>query len=145
MREELDLKVRFIKKTGPSSSPYALAEFDNNGQQVGEDQIPYNWGVHFTASKLTLCETLTHDGSDFSFILDENPRIPFSREVSLEAENVIIGNLRQGTFTTQGFEEDFVSYFFFGSSDPISNIGIEIREAEQERCPHQSSHSYPTP
>jgi hypothetical protein len=38
---------------------WSLQEFDADGKKLGSDQIPWNWHLYFTASELTVSDTIT--------------------------------------------------------------------------------------
>jgi hypothetical protein len=73
---------------------------------------------------------LGHYNEGVRFYDNDKQRSPISDVVSLNSETTIFGSLRTGTFSSRGYNEEEITYSFFGNSNPVDQIGFEICEAK---------------
>ncbi|ETA72690.1 MULTISPECIES: hypothetical protein [Mesorhizobium] len=106
---------------------WSLQELDADGKKVGRDQIPWALTLSFTASELTLGDTLAikpdyQDDSD-------------DAKMAVQEKQVIFAKLHP---TDRGRFARATSYSMFGADRVISNFQLHIMPLthgdEQERC-----------
>ena len=117
---------------------WAINEIDAKGQQIGHDQIPWDWTLHFTATSCVLCDSIDIKSQ---FQMEETtPRRPRSCSARSFAYNCVraargtMGLLSQTTFS------------MFGTDRAIKSFQLDIHPiadpAEQESCRAWGSVSY---
>src|SRR6185312_16026297 len=76
---QLDRKVRFVDESEYKSLyKWSLQEFDETGKKIGQPQVPWSWSLPFTATEVSLSESLK---------LEHNAPPPKSLEPILEDLN----------------------------------------------------------
>ena len=133
MSKEREFEIRYTgtgTNHAPSFAEFRTTGFSGKGKQVGEDQVPFDGNVTLTATNLRYIERLSNHGSS-RYRPNHEGRQSHSNSISLNSSDVILGELRSGSITPQGFEAGR-TYTFFGTSKPIGEFGFEIRKAEKE-------------
>ena len=133
MRKEREFEIRYAgtdTNHAPSFAEFKTTGFSGKGKQVGEEQVPFDGNVTLTATNLRYIERLYNHGSSRHRPYHEG-RQSHSNSISLNSGDVILGGLRSGSVTPQGYEAGY-TYAFFGTSKPIGEFGFEIRKAEKE-------------
>ena len=133
MSKEREFEIRYAgtgTNHAPSFAEFRTTGFSGKGKQVGEDQVPFDGNVTLTATDLRYIERLSNHSSS-RYRPNHEDRQPHANSVSLNSSDVILGGLRSGSITPQGFEAGH-TYTYFGTSKPIGEIGFEIRKAEKE-------------
>lgn len=111
---------------------WAIVEADEQGRQVGPDQIPWVWTTWFVA---TSC--LLSDGIEISEDADstsEPPRAPkatYRRHIRMP--------LRSGSTPTRGYDE--AVFQMFGTSRTIKDISLEIHP-DPDPSRQQTAHAW---
>lgn len=103
-----------------------LHELDANGEKVGDDQIPWRWSFHFTASEITLRDALTL-GSRWKDDFEENP-------VVAQERNFIFAKLNPVRLRGQSRD---TSFSMFGTNRTISRIELHVEKLENESDPER--------
>ena len=133
MSKEREFEIRYTgtgTNHAPSFAEFRTTGFSGKGKQVGEDQVPFDGNVTLTATNLRYIERLSNH-SNHRHRPNHGDRQPHSNSVSLNSSDVILGGLRSGSITPEGFDAGH-TYTFFGTSKPIGEFEFEIRKAEKE-------------
>ncbi|MFK0691577.1 hypothetical protein ACFX5Q_25740 [Mesorhizobium sp. IMUNJ 23033] len=126
METHIDRRVILCQESEfKSLYEWSLQELNADGKQVGRDQIPWIWTLSFTASELTLRDTIA--------IKPSYPDDP--EESQMTAKQVIFAKLHP---IGRGGIDWTTSYSMFGTDRTIANFQLQIipltDEDEQERC-----------
>lgn len=117
---------------------WSLQEYDENGGKIGDAQIPWKWGLHFTASELRYQQSITINGSDVSDDKENN-------EQPYEAES-ILATLHSGICLDGKELKNDTLYTMFGANREIKKFVLHIEKLEdsdaQDRCHIWGSVSY---
>ena len=117
---------------------WAINEIDLQGRQIGSDQIPWDWTLHFTATSCLLGDSINID-SQFQ-TNDASPPEVTQRQV-------IRARLRSGRLWDGNYYSE-TSFSMFGTARTIKSFQLEIHPiadpGEQERCVAWGSVSYTT-
>jgi hypothetical protein len=120
---------------------WAINEIDAHGRPVGDDQIPWEWTLHFTATSCVLGDSIEIK-SPFQF----EKTTPTSREIT--QRQVIRVTLRSGSPRDDDDYFRETTFSMFGSDRTIKSFALEIHPianpAEQENCRAWGSVSYTT-
>lgn len=105
---------------------WSLQELDDDGKQIGRDQVPWDWSLYFTATQLSL-----HDG------------IEYGRDyTSEESKNKVIRKKQYIQLAlSPGGPADRIAarntvYSMFGTDRTISDFSLRIHAASSEQ--HES-------
>lgn len=115
----------------------AIVEVDDQGQQVGQDMIPWGWTLSFSAIELSVSDRLTYE--DRTGIRDQQP----SRQV--EHRYGIYAKLKPGHARQRSW--DNTTYRLFGTSRVLEEITLDIRPTstlDGEGCTAWATASYVT-
>lgn len=133
MEHELDREIRLNENFEYTNySSWSLQEFNQDGQQCGEDLMPWKWDVFFSASELRLGYTMTIERKELA-------EDGLEHEPTRESE-IIHGVLRPGRFTNDESFEQITSYSMFGAdrNRKVEKFDVEIRlldeSYDQEVC-----------
>lgn len=131
MDYKIDRRMRLLIKEKRELYSWAIQEFDDRGQQLGEDQIPWGWTLDFTATELVLGDSLT--------IKEEGKiegRIPQKEEIAHRRR--IRAKLRPGDPRDDRDWFRRTKYRMFGADREIQKFELNIvslgSEDEQENC-----------
>ncbi|MBB3770976.1 hypothetical protein FHS55_001571 [Angulomicrobium tetraedrale] len=120
---------------------WAINEVDADGKVIGTDQIPWNWGLHFSAS---LC--VFRDEIEIKQKWQEDEGYSATAEVA--QRRILRIQLRPGHPYDEGNFHRHTSFSMFGTERPIKKFQLDIEqlsnEAEPERCVAWGSVSYTT-
>ena len=118
---------------------WAINETDAQGQQIGHDQIPWGWMLHFTA---TSCSLL--DGIEIKSQSQIDETTPAPREIV--QRQVIRARLRPGSARDDGDYFRKITFSMFGTDRVIKSFLLDIHliadSAEQESCTAWGTVSY---
>lgn len=129
MAAHIERKIRFCEhiEHNPANT-WCLQELDEDGNQVGDDLIPFTGSNYFTVNELTYKALISgisgiSDGDECSFYDEDDPSGP----MSVELEEVILGSLRSSTSNfVDG--EDGPNYSMFGTSRIVNYFSLKIRK-----------------
>jgi hypothetical protein len=120
---------------------WAIQETDAQGKQIGHDQVPWQWTLHFTATSCVLADSIKIESQ-----FQRGKTAPPLPEI---AQRQHIGiRLRPGH--PRQAEDYFreTTYSMFGTDRAIKSFGLNIypitNPAEQESCSAWGSVSYTT-
>lgn len=117
---------------------WAITEVDDDGGQVGHDQIPWAWTLYFTATSVTMSDSIfvRAAGEDIVGAVEEERRI----------DQIIRIKLRPGDARHRlGPLERVPAYRMFGTDRVIDNFELQIhpiRDGAQEYTKAWASASY---
>ncbi len=120
---------------------WAINEIDGQGRQIGRDQIPWRWTLHFTATSCVLCDSIDIE-PQFNFTMGETTPAP----PEIAQRQVIRVQLPPGSRRDDvgSFREITIS--MFGTDRAIESFQLVIHPiadpAEQECCTAWGSVSY---
>jgi len=137
----LERKIRLSEESEfKSLYSWSLQEFNEEGQKVGSNHVPWDWSLYFTASELRHHQSIEihrSNGSD-----DEENNKP------VEESETISAILHPGICRDGERLEDDTSYFMFGTNRRVKQFGLGIYKLEEsddkERCALWGSVSYTT-
>lgn len=122
---------------------WSLQEHDDEGKELGSDQIPWAWSVVFTATEMALTEELKLEVETPGFArprADEGES-PEEEKITIEESNSIRAELQPGYFGERG-----ARYSMFGTDRTIKSFRLWISkladETKPERCSAWGSLSY---
>lgn len=118
---------------------WAINEIDARGQQIGHDQIPWGWTLHFTATSCVLGDSIEIKSQ---FQIEETA--PALREIV--QRQVIRVTLRPGSPRDDGDYFRKTIFSMFGTDRAIKSFQLDIHPiadpAEQESCTAWGTVSY---
>jgi hypothetical protein len=104
---------------------WSLKEFDENGNQLGRDQIPWKGGLSFTATELNYLSTIVkHAPFHFSENNDE-AETEDNEEDPAVFDDKILGYLQPG-FPAEDNWDDETVYSMFGTERIVENFQLMI-------------------
>lgn len=119
---------------------WSLQEFNEEGEKIGSDQVPWAWSLYFTASELRHHHSIEIDRSNESD--DEKNNAP------VEESETIYAILHPGICRDGKWLEDDTSYSMFGTNRRVKEFGLRIHKLEdddgKERCSLWGCVSYTT-
>jgi hypothetical protein len=126
---------------------WAINEIDGNGKQVGRDQIPWPWTLHFTATKCFLNEDLDIGiETPFPGKGEDTVATPTNETRKVTQGSVIRTTLRPGRPWRDGRRSP--TFSMFGTDRVIKSFELDIYPitdpARQESCTTWGSVSYTT-
>jgi hypothetical protein len=109
--------------------PWSIKEFDENGKQIGRDQIPWDWSLRFEIIELVPTCTIQIKGAD----ADQ------AEASKAELSEYIYGKIRPSVDSREAG-----LYSMFGTQRTISEFGLFIYKAtnDESRCNLWGSVSY---
>ncbi|MFH1803265.1 MAG: hypothetical protein ABID63_00055 [Pseudomonadota bacterium] len=109
---------------------WCIREIDENGNQVGRDQIPWVWGLYFSISELFFSYDIEGDGRDvlksFGETFEEN-----SEKITIKNSEKIVARLKPQTV-----------FSMLGVKREIRNFTLNIRKGDEEDCTIMGGVSY---
>ncbi|NBJ13687.1 hypothetical protein [Microvirga arsenatis] len=135
---ERGLRLNLNPKNKPLYN-WAINEIDAQGQQIGHDQIPWPWTLHFTATSSVLADSID---------LKSGPKIwestPTAREI--EQRQVIRLQLRPGSLRDNGDFLRETTFSMFGTDRAIKSFQLNIHPTDdpskEEGCTAWGTVSY---
>lgn len=140
MEFHLDRQLRFnAAPEHKSLYRWAINEIDEQGQVVGDDQIPWGWNLYFTARELILADQLgVISATDFEGRLQQSAEITQQRTIRAK--------LRPGAPRDDDNWQRQTTYRMFGADRVISDFQLDVRplksEDDVEHCRAWGSVSY---
>jgi hypothetical protein len=129
---QTDRRVRFLGDSEYKSLyKWYLQEFDDAGKKIGSPQVPWNWSLNFTATGVTLHETLKLE-HDAPIIKKMDPPVVERLEdwkIKIEDRSYISATLRPGYHAN---DDDDVVYSMFGTGRTIKEFQLTIHSLEKE-------------
>jgi hypothetical protein len=120
MEYHLDHRVRLSQESKHKSLyTWSLQEISETGEQIGSDQIPWEWNLYFSANELRYIKELTIEQ-------ESNPDAILAASEGVSATESITAILQSGT-TSNGFFEPEASYSMFGTGRQIQDFRLTIR------------------
>lgn len=117
---------------------WAINEIDAQGQQIGDDQIPWSWTLRFTATSCVLCDSIDIEKRQMEETKPASPEIVQRQVIRVELRPD--GPWDDGDF----FRE--TAFSMFGTDRAIKSFQLEInpivQPAEPESCRAWGSVSY---
>lgn len=118
MSYHLENEIMLIEKNGD----WFIQEFDKDGNKIGGEQVPWRWGLYFTADELHYSYSMKiSDESDTDNNAHQN-----------EDEEVITAILRPGHCSSDKYLRDKVTYSMFGTNRTINKFHLCIYKCETE-------------
>ena len=118
---------------------WAINEIDVQGRQIGPDQIPWVWSLHFTATSCVLGDSIKIESKQ-----PKEEATPAPPEITQRP--VIYIQLRPCRPWEDGDYFDSTSFSMFGTDRTIKSFQLEIHQitdpTEQESCTAWGSTSY---
>lgn len=118
---------------------WAINEIDEQGKQIGYDQIPWGWTLYFTATSCVLGDSI-----DIKSKLQMDQTAPTTYEVA--QSQVIRMQLRPGDPRRDGDYRRETTFKMFGTDRAIKSFQLDIHPiedpAQQESCSAWGSVSY---
>lgn len=117
---------------------WAINEIDAKGRQIGHDQIPWDWTLHFTATSCVLGDSIDIKSQ---FQMEETLLPP-----EIVQRQVIRARLHPGSPRDDGEYFRETTFSMFGTDRAIKSFQLDIHPiadpAEQESCKAWGSVSY---
>lgn len=111
---------------------WCLQELDDDGQPRGRDLIPWGWTLYFTATELTIFDSLKIEPEEEAAYDDPDPR------QTAQSERRILAKLKSGDTHAWSVRER-PTYSMMGTDRIIEKIELVILESKGDgRCPHIS-------
>lgn len=131
---DLDYRVALSEDTESKNLyKWCLQEFDNEGNKVGRDQIPWRWTLYFTAMKFSHKHTLSMEKSAWKPPLQE---FDYEETSNIQEREYILAELRPGN--PHQDIRDTNSYSMIGTKRTITSFRLYIypskEEEEKEDC-----------
>lgn len=131
MDYHLERKIRLSEGSEYKSLySWSLQEFNDEGETIGNDQVPWKWSLFFTASELRYYHSIVIGKSKESD--DENNKVP------VEERERISAILHSGRCDDGEYLEYDTSYSMFGADRRIKKFSLEILRLnegkEKEQC-----------
>jgi hypothetical protein len=118
---------------------WAINEIDAQGQQIGNDQIPWRWTLRFTATSCVLCDSIDIESQ---FQMEETTPAP----PEIVQRQVIRVGLRPGSPRDDGNYFRETTFSMFGTDRAIKSFQLDIHPivdpAKQGSCSAWGSVSY---
>jgi len=118
MKYHLERGVRLsIESEYENLYKWSLQEHNENGKQIGENQIPWAWSLHFTASELRHIRSI-----EYGKLYDSDEE----GKKGISEQETITGILHSGLCNDGKQLEDYVHYSLFGTNRIIKQFGLRI-------------------
>ncbi|MAG86198.1 MAG: hypothetical protein CMB97_02170, partial [Flavobacteriaceae bacterium] len=145
MESNLEHKI-VLKTERKGSDDWCLRELDDNGRQIGLDQVPWRWTVMFSISEFRLSRGFGF--GELSIVDRESEAVAErSNEVDIEESEVMVAKMHPGVCRDGKWLEKASTYSMFGTSRTISEFTLRVfkaKEDESERCNIDGVVSYTT-
>lgn len=129
----LDRKIKLSEKSEYKNLySWSLQEFNEKGEKLGSDQVPWEWGLYFSASELRYSRSIAFEGDG---------------ALQVEESESIAAVLRSGTWGEERWLDDETSYSMFGTNRTIKEFNIVVTKADngdEEKCRVWGCVSYTT-
>ena len=112
---------------------WCLREIDQEGNQLGQDQIPWDWSLSFQAKDIHISTLVENDAPPNIFANKENTQDEEITKVAVTEK--IAGNL---------IPKDHTAYSMLGTDRAIKDIGFSIEQSEVQGCHIFGCPSYTT-
>ena len=130
MEYHLDYSLEASSEIDSSLYGWCIREFDENGNQVGPDQIPWQWALNFKISELNYSYDVEGEGEDILESLDDMSE-ENTGKLLLKSSEQIVGCLEPETI-----------FSMLGSEREIKTLNLRIFKAERENCALRGGVSY---
>ncbi|MGE3643299.1 MAG: hypothetical protein AB7F96_05550 [Beijerinckiaceae bacterium] len=127
MKFDLDRNLQIKTEVNSSLYDWAINEVDEDGHQVGTDQIPWHWSLSFTAIELLLVEEISVNEafeSQTSAFLSTPAEVTELRSISVK--------LRPGQPAVDEIWHTETTYRMFGTDRVIKSFELKIYPAKTE-------------
>ena len=132
MDYHLEREIRLSEESEYKSLySWSLQEFDDDGTEIGTNQVPWQWSLSFTASELRILESIHIEESDDSEdeVEENNP---------IEESQTIMAILHPGICNDGQWLQDVTSFPMFGTDRRIRDFVLGIYKLDEgnanERC-----------
>jgi hypothetical protein len=137
----LEREIRFSEESECKNLySWSLQEFNEEGEKIGSDQVPWTWSLYYTASELRHHHSIEIDRSNES----GNGK----NHEPVQKSETIYAILHPGTCRDGKWLEDDTSYSMFGTNRRVKKFGLWIRKLKdddgEERCSLWGCVSYTT-
>lgn len=130
MEFHLDYSLEASPEIDNSLYDWCIREVDENGKQVGRDQIPWQWGVHFKISELSYSYDVEGEGKDVLKSLEDMSEENLDK-LLLKSSEKIVARLEPET-----------SFSMFGAAREIKDFSLKVFKADAESCSISGGVSY---
>ncbi len=115
---------------------WSLQEHDDNGNQIGRDQVPWSWSLVFTVTEIALYEELNLEVKTplFAGLKPDEREDGKEEKITTEDKKYIRAELRPGYFTDP---DGGARYSMFGTDRAIKSFQLSIYKREDETKPEQ--------
>ncbi|MDE2320157.1 MAG: hypothetical protein KGK02_10745 [Rhodospirillales bacterium] len=115
---------------------WSLQEHDDNGNQIGRDQVPCSWSLVFTVTEVALYEELNLEVKTplFARLKPDEHKDGIEEQTTTEEKKHIRAELRPGYFTDP---DGGARYSMFGTDRAIKSFQLLIYKREDETKPEQ--------
>jgi hypothetical protein len=128
---ELDRKILLTSVDQKSLYAWCIQEFGENGDKIGQDQIPWAWSNYFVATSLNYQVHLRGETKNLHRVRHADADGP--PKISTKNNQINISEEESITATLQS-ENDATSYSMFGTGREIKDIALTIyRETKQTK------------
>jgi len=122
MEFHLDYSLEASSEIDNSLYDWCIREVDKNGNQVGRDQIPWQWGLHFRISELSYSYDVEGEGEDALKSLEDMSE-DNADKLLLKSSERIFARLEPET-----------SFSMLGAEREINNFSLKVFKADTENC-----------
>lgn len=143
MEYHLDNKLRLSRDVEHSSLyKWCLREFDENGEQIGRDHIPWHWSLNFTITEFRYFFNIFQERDYKLFESNDEDKSDTETDEDLEtnATERIIASLSP-TNDSKRFGS-YTKFSMFGTNREITDFRLHIETSEEESCGIWGSVSY---
>lgn len=128
MEYHLERKIRLKQSEHESLYEWSLQELDENNEQIGEDQLPWEWSLEFTATELKYIASVGQE--DDGYVSKENYPTDIEPDTIHERER-IEATLLSGEFR-DGVWHEGPTFSMFGTRRNIKNMNLIILSLNDE-------------
>lgn len=139
----LERKVRLNENSKHQSLyKWCLNEYDEKGNRVGDDYIPWVWTLYFTGSSIKLSNSFSTKGLHGSSLLEPNNDI--DKKLEVKQECTIDAILHPGICSDGVDLDKTVEFQMFGTNRSIKEFRLTICQVESGKNELSSMHAIPS-
>jgi hypothetical protein len=139
MDYKLDRKILLTSDIETSLYSWCFQELNENGEKVGQDQIPFTWGNRFVASNLRYSVQMYGEIESLNLV-DSSPVLSTTEQKVNKLNDAAIA-LHEHINATLSSKDNESTYSMFGTERQVQDILLNIYKDDDERC---YSHGFPS-
>lgn len=143
MDYHLDNKLKFSTDIEHSRLyKWCLREFDENGNQIGSDQIPWHWSINFTITDFRYFFNINQERDYDLFESDDEDKSETKTDEDIETK--VTESITASLSPTKDSSRfgSYTTYSMFATNREITEFNLRIEKSEEESCWISGSVSY---